>query len=88
MTPASTVRALLGQERVERGEQVLVRAGTGLEHRDTGRGVRHEHVQETVTGIDVAEKPFRLVGQVEDARPVAGRDVEKHRLHPADATRR
>ena len=41
-------RSSAGQQVAERGEQVVVAAGAGLQDRDAGRGVRDEQVQQAV----------------------------------------
>ena len=58
MRPAVTGRAVLvappvvrGQQVVERGEQVVVAAGAGLDDRDAGGGVRDEDVQQAVAAV-------------------------------------
>ncbi len=58
-----------GQQVAERGQQVVVTAGAGLDHRDPRGGVRHEE----------AEQPVAFAG--DERRAVAG-EVE-HRVLPA-----
>ena len=56
-----------GQQVAQRGQQVGVAARAGLDHRQTGGGVRHPDVQQPVAGADPAEEPGDLPAQVHHA---------------------
>ena len=63
------------QQAVQRGEQVVVRAGPDLDH-DQARGrVRHEDRQQPVAaGGDLGDEPRALAGQVDQAAAAPGPD--------------
>ena len=67
-----------GQQVAERGEQVVVRAGAGLQDRDAGGGVRHEEVQQSVALA--VDETGALAGQVVHHLARAG--VHLQRLGP------
>ena len=59
---------VVGRQQVpERGEQVVVAAGAGLEDRDPGGGVRHEQVQQAVAAVRDVRRA--VAGEVEDDLP-------------------
>ena len=60
-------------------QQVVVRAGTELEDRDAGGGVRDEHVQEAVAAA--LDEAAALAGQVVDDLARTGHDGEDGGLH-------
>src|SRR5690242_13147317 len=77
--------AIARQHRVERGEQVVVAAGSGLEDRQPGRGVRYEHAQQAV--LLAAHEAGAFAGQVVHGRRVAGADGEGLTAHTCDHPR-
>ena len=62
------------QQPVERGQQVVVRAGADLDDDEAGRGVRHEDRQQPVLGVDVGEERGALGGEIRQAAARAGPD--------------
>jgi hypothetical protein len=65
------------QQAVERGQQVLVRAGTHLDHDEARGRVRDEDRQESVpTGGRVAREPGAIGGQVDEPTAPTGPDRE------------
>ena len=77
--PPAVVR---GEQVRERGEQVVVAAGAGLEDREAGGGVRDEEVEQAVApvGHDVGA----VAGQVEHAVGVAGAVAAGLGVHSPD----
>ena len=68
-----------GQQVGQRGQQVLVAARTGLEDRDAGGRVRHEHVEQSV--VAAPHEAGHLVSQVQDdlvTSRVAGEGLRVH----------
>ena len=66
------------QQAFERVDEVVIGPGAGLDDRDTGGGVRHEHVAQAVL-VAAAEGAHR-VGEVDDAAP-GGVDIEYIGVH-------
>jgi hypothetical protein len=68
--------AVVGRQQVvQRGEQVVVGAGTGLEDRDARGGVRHEHVQQPV--VLALHERGAVPGQVVHHLARAGVDLQQ-----------
>jgi hypothetical protein len=66
------------QQPIERGDQVLVRAGADLDDDKASRRVGHEHGQEPVPAIRcLGREPGALAGQVDQpaARPRPDREL-------------
>jgi hypothetical protein len=68
---AMAVAALLaGQQPIERVEEVVVRAGAGLDDHDAGGRVRDEDREQAITVVgDGTDERNALGGQVEQASP-------------------
>lgn len=80
MTVAPSVIAR--QERVESGEQVIVRSGSKLHDDDAGGGVRHEDVEQPVTAAGrLRNEGSAGIGQVEGAAAGAGAHLDLARIH-------
>ena len=73
------------QQLVQRGNQVGVTTGTGLDDRDARRGVRHEHVEQPVSLV-AGERRARI-GQIVDTWPPAGVHVDRLAAHIWDSRR-
>ena len=72
------------EQPLERVEQVVVGAGPRLDERNTGGGVRHEHVAQAGPSPRAAlsaERPDG-VGEVDDAAP-GGVDIKQVGVHDA-----
>ena len=65
-----------GQQAGQHGQQIAVAARAELEHRDAGRGVRHEHVQQPVAAVG------RLAGELGALRRDVEYRVPATRVHP------
>ena len=87
-TKASYVRTVpvsvvTWQQPFQRVDQVVVGTGTRLDDGDPGRGVRDEHIAQTVP---VAEaEPAHRIGQVHDAAP-GGVHFQDIGMHPDKPT--
>src|SRR5260370_8528811 len=67
---------------IERGEQVPVAASAKLDQRQPGRGMWHEHVQQTVTSPGhLAGEPLALRRDVVHGLPTAGPHLDNVSFH-------
>src|SRR3954468_19765170 len=73
--PAAVAR----QQRVDGAEQVAVRAGPGFDDRQTGRGVRHEDVEQPV--LLAGKELLALAGEVVYPRLCSGSDLDRLGTH-------
>lgn len=80
MTPAIVGR----EELVQRGQQVFLRAASGLDNCEAGGCMRHEHVHQAVAA-DRARRFGHLAGDVDDTLPIASAHLESRGLHEAEA---
>ncbi len=72
---AMAVRAfVMGQESLQGGQEVVIRASPDLHDHEPGGGVGHEHGQQPVALV--GDEPGARLGQVREARAVAGPDGE------------
>ncbi len=79
--PMAVQPILPRQQTVERVEQVVIRAGTDLDHDDTRRGVRDEQREQAVLGSDVGQERGTCRGQVRQPPGRPGADREQTRLY-------
>ena len=75
-----------GQQLTQRGEQVGVAARPGLDHRETGGGMRHPHMQQAVAGAHLVEERSAFRGEVAHLFARAGLDLEFLGVHADDGT--
>ena len=75
-------RLIARQQAVERGQQVLVRAGAHLDHDEARGRMRDEDRQEPVaTGGRVAREPGAIGGQVDEPAAATGPNRELLRVY-------
>jgi selenocysteine lyase/cysteine desulfurase len=77
--PAGVAR----QQPSQRGEQVVVAAGAGLDDRETGGGVWHPDMQQAITAI---QKRLALLGDVPDNLAGAGPDLDLLAAHSSNGS--
>ncbi|ASR34803.1 hypothetical protein BAY61_07255 [Prauserella marina] len=83
MPPAVVPR----QQLVDRREQIVVAARSGLQYRETGGGVRNPDVQESFVGSRFAEEAFRVLREVEHDGVTAGAHLDLGRVHTRNRSR-
>ena len=70
----AVARVVAWQEPVERGKQVVVRAGADFDDHQAGRGVGYEGRQQPVAGPNLAEERLAGAGQVGQPAVTTGVD--------------
>jgi hypothetical protein len=72
--PVAIGRLIAGQEPIERGDQVGVRARPDLEDDQTGCGVRDEDRQQAVVGASFGDEGLACGGEIRQPASGAGPD--------------
>jgi hypothetical protein len=71
------------QQSVQGLDQVVVGAGAELHDHHACRGMRHEHGEEPVIGVDIGQEARAFCGQVEEPRMAPRLDADLAMLHGA-----
>jgi hypothetical protein len=78
-----TVAVIARQQTFERVQEVVIGPRAGLDDRDTGGGVRYEHVAQSIV-MSAAKRP-QGVGEV-DYAAAGGVDIEYVGVHTIETT--
>ncbi len=70
-----------GQQLAQRGEQVGLAAGAGLDHREAGGRMRHPDMQQTITRGGLLKESMAVLSEVIDLFPRAGLDANLLGMH-------